>query len=779
MPPTTSTSLGRLKLAAAILLPFSAAGLQLLIWDEIKPFAWMLFYPAIFCSSWLGGRLGGIVATIFSVALVKWFFMAPLHTFLLENSMQLWSYVVFGTIGFLVGQLHHHSRMSSVNVATAQGLTEQALALMARSETRYRTMVQEAPLGIALIDSLTRRFCEVNERFMEITGRSSRELLAMEWVEITHPDDIPKSLDNLARLNAGEISKYHMDKRYLHPDGSVIWVSMTIATLTNEEGDGPRHLCMLEEITRRVRREQLLRETTERLTLATDAANVGIWNWDFSDDKLQWDERIRGWYDLPRELATDGISPDYWRSRLHPDDLAQVEESLSKVRSGCALRWSCRFRIVMTDGSIRHIYSSSVIDRDERGAALGMIGINRDITRRKQYECELEQARETAEAANSSKSEFLANMSHEIRTPMNAVLGLAQLLENEPLTPEQLEMVQRIRASGRSLLVILNDLLDFSKIEAGRLRMEMRPFALPMLLSRLDNLLGGAIVNKGLALCIELPAEIKGNLIGDDLRLEQVLLNLVGNAIKFTEMGEIRLRVLPLELTDSRALLLFQVSDTGVGIAPEALSSLFIPFTQADGSITRRFGGTGLGLSISKCLVELMGGAIGVESREGGGSTFWFKIPFQRTSAADVNSAASSRSKLPLGPRLAGWRILVVDDSEINLLVVNRALAREGAKTMSACDGKQAVECLRAEPGGFEAVLMDVQMPVMDGLAATRAIRNELGLSELPVIAFTAGVLQGERQEALNAGVTDFLAKPVELEEMVALLLRWSAPRTV
>ena len=385
---------------------------------------------------------------------------------------------------------------------------------------------------------------------------------------------------------------------------------------------------------------------------------------------------------------------------------------------------------------------------------------------------------DAAESVNQAKSEFLANMSHEIRTPLTAVLGLAQLLEKGTLSPEQSDMVRRIRTAGQTLLRVINDILDFSKIEAGHVKIEFRPFTLPMLLESVESLMVNTACGKGLILHFETSTAITGVLLGDDMRLEQILINLIGNAIKFTEQGEIRLLVQQLEQTDMTTRLRFEVRDTGIGIAPEVVATLFNPFTQADGSITRRFGGTGLGLSISRHLVEMMGGVIGVESQDGVGSTFWFEISFQRTNeivkASEKVLSQDESDSVTSGTRLAGWRILIADDSEINQSVIAHALMREGAVTTSAADGQKALACLREHPHGFDIVLMDMQMPVMDGLTATRLLRQELCLTELPVIAFSAGVLHEEQQRALDVGVNDFLPKPVDLDEMVNLLIRWT-----
>ncbi|WP_295441174.1 ATP-binding protein [uncultured Thiodictyon sp.] len=288
---------------------------------------------------------------------------------------------------------------------------------------------------------------------------------------------------------------------------------------------------------------------------------------------------------------------------------------------------------------------------------------------------QLEQARTAAEAANTAKTEFLTHMSHEIRTPLNAVLGLAQVLNREPLRDHQRDMVQRIQDAGQSLLAILNDVLDLSKIEAGQLRMEAAPFDPALLLAHIDTLMGPSARAKGLALRVAAPAIPPGRLVGDALRLQQVLLNLIGNAIKFTEQGEVTLRVAAVETDASAVRLRFAVCDRGIGIAPAALQQLFTPFTQADTGIMRRFGGTGLGLAISKHLVDLLGGEIGVESALGWGSTFWFELPFARAAETSVSaSAPDAVAQPPTLPRLTGAHLLVVDDSAMNRDLVERVL---------------------------------------------------------------------------------------------------------
>jgi len=381
-------------------------------------------------------------------------------------------------------------------------------------------------------------------------------------------------------------------------------------------------------------------------------------------------------------------------------------------------------------------------------------------------------AERKAYAANRAKSEFLANMSHEIRTPMNAIIGFVHLLGRTELTPSQREYLRKVDQASRALLDIIKDILDFSKIEAGRLELELTPFSVHEMLDKVRGLVELGAARKGLTLEVEHAAD-DDYLMGDEARLRQVLANLLSNAVKFTDAGSVRLSVHREPLGRSYVRLRLSVEDTGVGIAPDQLARLFQPFTQADASITRRFGGTGLGLTISQRLVQQMGGQIQVESQVGRGSRFHFALRFERVDAAELEEHLAEAREV--GAReLYGVRILVVEDQPLNQEVAAGILTGAGAAVDMADNGAQALHRLRVEgAGAYDLVLMDVQMPVLDGYETTRRIREELGLRDLPVIAMTAHAMSGERERCQSAGMDDYIAKPIDVDHLFRVLRRW------
>ncbi|MBU1330089.1 MAG: PAS domain S-box protein [Gammaproteobacteria bacterium] len=667
-------------------------------------------------------------------------------------------------------------------------------------------------------------------------------------------------------------------------------------------------VCIITDLSAQQQQRAELEAARDQLLLAADAAQLGIWSWRPESDELRWNMRMFDIYGLPSTLLDGGLSIEHWRACIHPEDTEAALNSLDEVvASGGG--FAPVFRIIRPDGEIRHVQAGAQVEFDLAGNPLMVTGINRDITAQRELEAYLLSAKEQADAASAAKSSFLANMSHEIRTPMNAVLGMLQLVQSTQLSTRQHDYVSKAQTAARSLLGLLNDILDYSKIEAGKLQLDVHPFELELLLQDLAVVLAGNQGDKAVEVLFDIDARLPQLLIGDSLRLQQVLINLAGNALKFTQQGQVTIQVGLLPAEPGHVGLHIAVRDTGIGISPEQLTRIFEGFTQAEASTTRRFGGTGLGLVICKRLIALMGGELRVDSQPGVGSCFWFELvlevapqspvawvaaalpetlhvlvvddnplaaevvqrsllaqgwqavcvdsgqaaitavlqaratgtPYQlvlmdlcmpqldglsaarllheacapqaappiimitaygREALADAEHSgdqpfqgylskpttpqqlldavrrvlhgeapSGSPAKLLTGCRLQDMQVLVVEDNPLNRQVADELLSGEGAHVTLAAGGLAGVEAALHSSVSFDAVLMDMQMPDIDGLEATRRIRQHLSREQLPIIAMTANASQDDREACMAAGMNEHVAKPIDLNALVATLL--------
>nr|WP_325167636.1 response regulator [Zooshikella ganghwensis] len=680
-----------------------------------------------------------------------------------------------------------------------------------------------------------------------------------------------------------------------------------ITPLLDAETKVTGYLFIATDMSQQVADRIKLENMKDQLVKASEVAKLGIWTWDVRTNELEWNPMMYEMYGVKPKSEGEKLTFNTWFESLHPDDKLLMQDKVKKAISE-GIPFDPIFRIVRNDGEIRYIKSDATIEHDITGSTTIMLGINRDITDQLRKEQQLRNAKQMADKANIAKSEFVANMSHEIRTPMNAILGMVQLLKKTKLENKQVDYLLKTESAAKVLLGILNDILDFSKMEAGKLVLDPHTCHVDQLLRNVSTITSVNIGQKNIEVLFDIDHSLPSHIMVDELRLQQVLINLTSNAIKFTHEGEVVLSVQVLEKNNSDTLLKFSVQDTGIGISQENLEHIFNVFSQAEASTTRRFGGTGLGLAICQRLVTLMGGKLVVESKLDHGSKFSFTIPCKAVEPSSHLSVIEAKGKLlslqnfklliiddndhvrTLLTKMAqalGWQadaiksgqnainklqseqynciiidtsmpdmdgfetirymksffpencwpivimmtvhqtkelldrlseykeiqtvltkpvtastlfdavldavkpaemmpsnepeivserlksisILLAEDNLTNQQVAKELLELEGAKVDVVSDGLAAVNTLKRSKNDFDVVLMDIQMPTMDGYNATKEIRNNLDLKTLPIIAMTANAMQKDKEKALSIGMNNYIAKPFELEQVVSTIL--------
>jgi PAS domain S-box-containing protein len=604
---------------------------------------------------------------------------------------------------------------------------------------------------LACIVSTDGYFKKVNPAWETTLGYTQDEVLSTPMLDFIHPDDLERTLSEVAKQSASYRTK-HFINRYRCKDGSYRLLDWT----TTFNRDESTRFGIATDITERRLSEESLRESEQRFRIMADSCPTIIWVTDAGGNIHMTNRTCREFFGIPDEATMNGVPVE---SLVHPDDSAQYFGRFRRaVRERAPFRAEARFR--RCNGEWRWIASYAEPRMSPGGDFLGHVGISPDITDRKQSEAALQDAKEAAELANRSKSEFLANMSHEIRTPMNGVIALTDLALSTELTFEQEGYLQGVKMSAESLLRILNDILDLSKIEAGKLEFEAIEFDLRHSVMAVLKLLGARAASKNLELACEFEPDVPAQVIGDPGRLQQILVNLTGNAIKFTEAGEVVVNVAVARDDADGIHLHFSVRDTGIGVPRDKQQHVFRPFAQADTSSTRRFGGTGLGLSISTQLVEIMGGRMWLESEEGQGSTFHFTVRLQPAPAC----CAKKDNQLP--PE----RALIVDDNEANRRILDRMLSRWGLATTVACSEADALNLLKqASEAGvpFKLMVLDLEMPGMDGLAVAEYVRADPQLSGIHIVLLTSGIQNGGAERRRELGISTCFTKPASEAELL------------
>jgi PAS domain S-box-containing protein len=647
---------------------------------------------------------------------------------------------------------------------------------LTESEDKFRYLFEHSVIGKSLTSPSGEM--HVNPAFCKMVGYTPAELRSLHWSKITHPEDIELTQKQIDALLRGERESVRFVKRFLHKSGAVVWTDVCSALRRNAVNAPMYLMTNIIDITERKADEDQLR----KLSLAVEQSPESILITNVKSEIEYVNEAFIHSTGYSREELIGNTPRLLHSGKTPPETYVALWASLTKGQP-----WKGEFHNRRKDGSDYIEFAIITPLRQPDGTISHYVAVKEDISEKKRLGLELDEyrhhlellvearttelvaARKQADAANIAKSSFLANMSHEIRTPMNGILGMANILRREGVSPQQARRLDTIDTAARHLLGVINDILDISKIEAGKFKLEEAPVSLQNLLANVVSILSEPCKAKDIQLRVE-AAHVPPNLVGDATRLQQALLNYATNAVKFTKKGSVTLRTLLQEETADSLRLRFEVEDTGIGIEAEAMTRLFSAFEQADASMTRKYGGTGLGLTITKRLAELMGGTVGADSTPGVGSTFWFTVMLRKAEPFVEPLITALDAETQIRQRHAWSRILVVDDEPINREVARIQLEAADLVVDTAEDGAQAITMARA--GLYAAIFMDMQMPNMNGLDATRQIRQLPEYKHVPIIAMTANVFDEDKAECLAAGMSDFLTKPFTPAELFATLLR-------
>jgi PAS domain S-box-containing protein len=646
----------------------------------------------------------------------------------------------------------------------ARSKQEVVEARLEEAEQTFRELIDRLEDGYFEVDLLG-VFKSVNDAYCRMTGRTAEELLGNSFKTLFREEDkVKATVAAYAKVyETGEPLKA-FEHTVTRKDGTRRIVEDTVSLKRDARGKPVGFIGIRRDCTERRVAAEKLRLSEERYRAILERIEDGYFEIDLSR---------KGHYEYVNDAfcRTTGYSREEligqsYEKFFDSETVDLLFRNYHQVyRTGEPLK-ALEYSLIAKDGTKRFVEESVSLRKDASGAVVGFMGIRRDATARKLVAQELAAAKESAEAANMAKSEFLANMSHEIRTPMNGIIGMTELALDTELTPYQIECLSTVRSSAESLLTILNDILDFSKIESRKLDLEQVPFSLDTLIEETVKPLAVRAHQKGLEFITDVPPEIHTALVGDPVRLRQILTNLLVNAIKFTEHGHVILTVREESKRDRRVALRFSIADTGIGIPREKHDTIFEAFSQADGSTTRRFGGTGLGLAISSTLVRMMGGHIAVYSTPGAGSTFEFSLGFNLTAEPAIPLRTA---------RLQKVRTLIVDDNSVNRSIFESQFLRWGMQPTAVASGTEALEALTAasrQGMPFRLLVLDAQMPVVDGFAVAAEIARRTELAGLTIMMLTSGGRYGDSARCRELGVSAYLPKPVTQSDLFDAICR-------
>ncbi|MFK5855916.1 MAG: ATP-binding protein [Bacteroidota bacterium] len=659
---------------------------------------------------------------------------------------------------------------------------ERTLELSAKESFRELSYFKDAlnSSAIVTISDYNSNVRFVNDQFIDITGFSRKDVIGKSHRILNSTDHTRDFFFKIwKQISSGYIWKGEM--KNLKKDGTEYWARVTIVPLKNKHGDPIKYLTIMNDISKEKEAEEAKLEIQKKLeehqrfinTVTNSSPNI-IFVYDPINKRDIYSNRSV-FVDLGYTVEQiEDFGEGIFTKILHEDDKENLANFLFELSASVEdITLELEYRLKDAKGNWQwFLDNSTIFRRSADGKPIELIGTSLNITSRKLAEEELVTAKRIAENAAKIKSDFLSNMSHEIRTPMNAIMGLTEILMDAGFEGQDLENLKIIRLSSENLIVIINDILDFSKIDAGKVNIQSIPFLVDEQLNLIRKSVENKVISNKVRLVIAAENNVPKGLIGDPYRLNQVLLNLLSNAVKFTHKGKVELNISVADvISEDRLTLCFKVIDTGIGIPDDKLDTIFESFTQANLFTTRNYGGTGLGLAISLKLVDLMGGTINVESKEGIGSVFTLNIPF--TIADKIIKTKKAKSK-KFSKSLKEIKILVVEDQRINQMVIKQILNKWNNPHEIVSNGQEAIEILGKED--FDLVCMDLQMPVCDGFEATRKIRSKevnVRNHNIPIIALSADALPETREKVLDAGMNDYITKPPDLEELYKKIIQF------
>ncbi len=637
------------------------------------------------------------------------------------------------------------------------------LKKLKENENKFRSYIDNAPEAVMIVDE-NGNYIEVNKASITLTGYSEEELLTMTIKELhVFTDNINEQHFKGLKRKGYAKSDIIMKRK----DGKEIWCTIDAVKLSEN-----RFIGFHRDITDRKEAEQALMKSEALLKASQKLTKVGAWEWDVNNQTMFWTEQtyhIHGM--IPYEIPLNSKKHiDESLKCYNLEDVSIINEAFKN----CAEKGiPYDFKLPFTTVKGKKMWIRTTAEPIyENGKITKVIGNIMDISDIKKNEFDLEKAKKEAEQANKAKSEFLANMSHEIRTPMNGIIGMTHLVLKTELSEVQKDYLTNVEKAAKSLLVIINDILDFSKVEAGKIELNFSSFDLNDLIEEVKAVILPQAKEKKVNFIIEKDKNIPNSLFGDPARLKQILINILGNAVKFTDKGFIKLEIIIYKKIDENSFKIkFKIEDSGIGISEKYIEDIFSPFTQGDSSTTKKFGGTGLGLPISKKMVNLMHGEIFVESTIGKGSIFTFFVPLKKGTKLKTSQIKSNKDYEMNNGKVEGVEILVAEDNKINQKVVKGLFENWGIPFILAENGKEVIEILKTKK--VDLIFMDIQMPEMDGLEATKIIRNSISHENIPIIAMTARAMESDKKKSFDCGMNDFITKPINPEEVFDIMIKW------